>query len=421
MKLVSNDLQRARVSNMGTRAASERCDIQKPLLTEVDRRKSLQEKNITILTEEVALLSRWLSEIEQDAFATRASLRWRIGDGIVGLIECLLFRSKPYLALDHLLDVLRGFVAWQRKRDIIQPVRRRVNPTQLELHSAHTTAHPRRGLISPTDVTPKVFTDWQYVRGLCNICGQPARFFFSDSSLYREQLVCEHCRSTSRYRSIARGILMALKEFTGIEAEALALLPKEGKNPVRIYDTQQAFRFEVCAYPIPDFLRKCNWISLTLSSYNPAKPLGVNLSPDTTNQNLERLTFADNSFDIVITSDVMEHVRLDTQAHAEIARVLCPMGIYLFTVPHNWAWPHNLIRVDIVDPGDPTSDVHLLPAEYHGDANSPSGGGVLAYRAYGRSLQSELETLGFALNYSKQDFDRIAIMNTELFYCQLGL
>src|SRR5437016_14407750 len=60
----------------------------------------------------------------------------------------------------------------------------------------------------------------------------------------------------------------------------------------------------------------------------------IKLGSHTTNKNIEQLTFPDNSFDIVITSDVMEHVRLDERAHQEIQRVLKPGGIYLFTVPH---------------------------------------------------------------------------------------
>ena len=82
-----------------------------------------------------------------------------------------------------------------------------------------------------------------------------------------------------------------------------------------------------------------------------------------TNQNLECLTFADESLDIVITSDVMEHVRLDDRAHKEIHRVLKPGGIYIFTVPHDRSLEQTMIRVQVNDPDDAKKDVHLLEPE----------------------------------------------------------
>ncbi len=60
-----------------------------------------------------------------------------------------------------------------------------------------------------------------FLRGVCNVCGQATRFFRDDPSLDRESLACEHCRTTSRYRSIARGMLKAIEARTGIRADAL--------------------------------------------------------------------------------------------------------------------------------------------------------------------------------------------------------
>ena len=55
------------------------------------------------------------------------------------------------------------------------------------------------------------------------------------------------------------------------------------------------------------------------------------------------LPFADNSFDRVITSEVLEHIQHDTAAIAEFVRVLKPGGTFAATVPTwfpekiNWA------------------------------------------------------------------------------------
>jgi SAM-dependent methyltransferase len=240
---------------------------------------------------------------------------------------------------------------------------------------------------------------------------------------YRESLLCKECFTTSRYRSIARGILTAVKEFKGTEAESLKDLVKSYSDlsysrQLKIYDTQVPFYYTSCHYPIPDILSECPWIDVHTSLFRPRQRLGLKLGPNTTNQNLEQLTFSDDSFDIVITSDVMEHVRLDDKAHQEIRRVLKPGGIYLFTVPNFRHKPEALIRIAVTDPLDPSKDQFLMEKEYHGDSNTHEKS--LCYRAYGTDLDNYLRRLGFTVEYTKADFPEIAIMNTELFICRLS-
>jgi SAM-dependent methyltransferase len=169
---------------------------------------------------------------------------------------------------------------------------------------------------------------------------------------------------------------------------------------------------------LPDLLKATGWINVELSQFKPQKPKGAVLRKGVTNQNLECLTFDDASLDIVITSDVMEHVRLDDLAHREIYRVLRPGGIYIFTVPHDRSWDKTLVRVQVTDPTNPTSDVHVLEPEYHGDTNSDDDCGVLAYRTYGRDLETTLAGLGFEVTYLREDIPEQGILNTELYYCR---
>ena len=266
---------------------------------------------------------------------------------------------------------------------------------------------------------PESFKGSSYFMGRCNICGNESRFFYKESALWRESLNCEHCLSTSRYRSLARGTLMAINELTGIDSASLAGLSsfKGSRRRLRVYDTQPPFYFANCAYPLPDLLKSCNWIDVELSQFKPGRKPGETITPGVTNQNLESLTFGDDSLDIVITSDVMEHVRLDDKAHSDIYRVLRPGGIYLFTVPHVWEWEETLVRVK-VDPSDPAKDEHLLEPEYHGDTNNEEGKGVLAYRTYGRDIETTLLNIGFEVEYSRENFNETGIMTTELFYCR---
>jgi len=50
-------------------------------------------------------------------------------------------------------------------------------------------------------------------------------------------------------------------------------------------------------------------------------------------EDLRDLTFPSDSFDLVITQDVLEHVLDSERVFAEIARVLRPGGLHVFTVP----------------------------------------------------------------------------------------
>lgn len=256
--------------------------------------------------------------------------------------------------------------------------------------------------------------------GSCNICGNETSFYYDDERLYRESLYCGSCLTTSRYRSISRGILRAIRELRGVESNSLASLdPKLDLALLKVYDTQVAFYWETCCYPVPDLLSKCEWIDVQKSLYRPREPLGAILAPNTTNQNLEGLTFKDETFDVVITSDVMEHVRLDDEAHKEIRRVLKPGGVYIFTVPHFRQRTGTLTRVAVVDPSNPEMDEFLLEPEYHGDANSEDGK-ALSYRVYGGELDAFLGRLGFDVEYSRLDFPELGIMNTELFFATLS-
>lgn len=259
-----------------------------------------------------------------------------------------------------------------------------------------------------------------YLVGQCNICGKQSVFFCEVKLLYRESLVCAECLTTSRYRSIARGILRAIKELTSQEAKSIAGLASIRENvSIKIYDTQVTFYTDHHAYPIPDLLSSLKWIDIQQSIYKPDHPWGFEFSAKVTNQNLEALTFPDNSFDILITSDVMEHVRLDEKAHQEIRRVLKPGGIYIFTIPHFRDRIETLYKVAVIDPSDPSKDQYLTEKDYHGDENTTEGKS-LCFRYYGTELNDKLRDLGFTVDYSFQDFPRTAIMNTELYYCRLS-
>lgn len=60
--------------------------------------------------------------------------------------------------------------------------------------------------------------------------------------------------------------------------------------------------------------------------------------------NAEEIPFASESFDAVVSLDTIEHVKNDSAAIREIARVLKPGGVFIMNVPaFKWLWgPHDV-------------------------------------------------------------------------------
>ncbi len=96
-------------------------------------------------------------------------------------------------------------------------------------------------------------------------------------------------------------------------------------------------------------------------------------------EDVTRLTFADASLDLFITQDVFEHVLEPERGFAEIARVLRPGGLHVFTVPW-YSWQPTVTRARAGADGVE----HLLEAEYH--ANPVDPGGSLVVTEWGREL-----------------------------------
>ena len=87
-----------------------------------------------------------------------------------------------------------------------------------------------------------------------------------------------HCGSSSRYRSIARGIISALQELTSEKIGSLFDLQNINfYRKISIYDTQIPFSLGVVTYTIPYFLSLCKNIELYLSDFNPRdEQIGIN-------------------------------------------------------------------------------------------------------------------------------------------------
>ena len=81
-------------------------------------------------------------------------------------------------------------------------------------------------------------------------------------------------------------------------------------------------------------------------------------------ENLEALTFRNESIDLHVTQDVMEHVFHPSRVFREIARTLKPGGAHIFTVPLVNKSNPSKVRARVNDNGQIS---HLEPPVYHGN------------------------------------------------------
>lgn len=95
-------------------------------------------------------------------------------------------------------------------------------------------------------------------------------------------------------------------------------------------------------------------------------------SSECVNASVLKLPFADGSFDVVIASEVIEHIPDDEAALREITRVTRSGGTIVVTVPRRW----------------PEQVCWMLSDAYH----SAAGGHVRIYRGY--ELKAKLKTSG---------------------------
>ena len=96
-------------------------------------------------------------------------------------------------------------------------------------------------------------------------------------------------------------------------------------------------------------------------------------------QNLEELTFPDNSFDLFITQDVLEHIYHPDRAFREIARVLRPGGAHIFTVPIINKEKKTQRWASLNEDGSPC---FLYEPEYHGNPIDQKGSPVTMHWGY---------------------------------------
>lgn len=212
--------------------------------------------------------------------------------------------------------------------------------------------------------------------GHCSVCGHRGAFWRRHASI-REGYRCGRCSASLRYRHQTSVII---KKYSTKRSKSFADLAREpGFLGLDIYEPGISGPLRRYLKAHPNYTASYFWEGVEPGESHK----GVRC------ENLENLTFENDSFDLVISSDIFEHVRKPYVAFAEVYRVLKPGGRHIFTVPLSWPLQQRSIsRVDTKD-----DDVLLLPAVYHGSPTDPKGS--LVYTDFGLDIVKDLAKIGF--------------------------
>lgn len=182
---------------------------------------------------------------------------------------------------------------------------------------------------------------------------------------WRESLICNHTQLNNRSRA-----------SINISQFLLGVLPSSA-----IYMTEQTtplWRWMSGVYK--------NTIG---SEYVNNANLGLELN-GIRNEDITKLSFENNTFDFLMSFDVLEHVPNYKKALSEIHRITKDGGKTLLTFPFR-AIGTTLTRAIVENDGNIK---HIMPPEYHGDPINPENG-ILCYYHFGHDIIAEMLEIGF--------------------------
>jgi SAM-dependent methyltransferase len=212
--------------------------------------------------------------------------------------------------------------------------------------------------------------------GRCPIC-EHLTTFVSENTWFRDYLLCSGCLSVPRERAVMR----LISEI------------KPGWRNFFIHESSPANRGASAKL-------KNNCVNYIASQYNPNLRLGI-VDPKNLyrNEDLGHQSFPDESFDLVVTQDVFEHLPDPGAAIKEIARTLKPGGVHIASVPLVRKWEPSFARARLLLDGQIE---HLSPAEYHGNPVDDKGSLVMTDWGYDIASffqgHSDMDTVIYNIN-----------------------
>jgi SAM-dependent methyltransferase len=219
------------------------------------------------------------------------------------------------------------------------------------------------------------------IEGQCPVCRLPTVFTVHTGATFdgrpnlREGLRCRRCGLTARQRLVFAAIAHQLQSASAVKG---ALLERTSRLYRQVHS---------------------RWPGITGSEY-----LGAERIPGraywwsthswrwrrSRHETITALSYATGSLDVIVHSDVLEHVYDTRLAIRECARVLRDGGAMLFTAPFFASLPTSILRGRPLPGG---GIEHFEPPEYHGDGVSSTG--IYTYHSFGWDLLDMLRENGF--------------------------
>lgn len=190
----------------------------------------------------------------------------------------------------------------------------------------------------------------------------------------REGQICMSCGASLRVRHLAATVVAWLKEQGGRASNAAAARREGLLTDVQIAEINNCGALHKQLVGIP---------SLAYSEYLPENQA-------VQHEDMVRLSYPNESFDLVLHSETLEHTPDVDRALAEIHRVLKPGGVTIFTAPMVRDGRDTLVRAIEVD----GATQHLLPPTHHGGACQATRQ-YLVYYEFGRDFPARVSRAGF--------------------------
>ena len=191
--------------------------------------------------------------------------------------------------------------------------------------------------------------------GRCPCCDRSTLFLSAGGTHFREDLRCARCFCAERNRAVMSALE---KNYPGWRNTTL--------------------------HEASPYGRLSKKLKLGVEGYSSSTYLSDHKRQAADHQDLQCLSFANESFDLFITQDVLEHVSDPIKAIKEVHRVLKPGGAHIWTVPYYPASP--TVKCAEIRNGQ---IVHLETPEYHGDPLDPDG--ALVFTRWGNDHQSMVD------------------------------
>lgn len=163
----------------------------------------------------------------------------------------------------------------------------------------------------------------------------------------REGEICISCGASLRVRQLALALIAwANQRLCSSERDLKTLFSSESARSLKVAEINSCGALHKALHLFP---------GLAYSEFEPE-------SKNVRHEDLQCLSYRDESFDLVLHSDTLEHVPDIAKALRELWRVLKPNGTMLCTIPMVRDGRRTLKRAEMVN----GQLEHLLPPSYHG-------------------------------------------------------